>query len=107
MEKALREQREDRPIDQSAGQDFLFRGTSLAFDESARDLSGGVGILPVIHGEREKPGTRLRLVRHTRGDQYDGITGADDDSAACLFGHLARFKGDLTSAQVYFNCMLH
>ena len=31
----------------------------------------------------------------------------DDDRAARLFGHLARFKGDLTAAQVYFNCMLH
>src|SRR5450759_5292641 len=45
VQKALGEQRTDRTIDQPAGEDFLFRGTPLALDESARYLAGGVGVL--------------------------------------------------------------
>ena len=107
VEKAFREQRTDRTIDQPAGQNFLFRGTSLAFDESARNLAGGVSVFSIIDGEREEPGPHLRLVSHTRGDQYHGVTGTNDNSAARLFGHLTRLQGDLTAAQVYFNYVMH
>ena len=107
VEKAFRKQRADRTIDQAAGQDFLFRGTSLAFNESARNLAGGVSVLSIIDGEREEPGPHLRLVSHTRGDQYHGVTRTNDDCAARLFGHLTRLQGDLTAAQVYFNYVMH
>ena len=107
VQKALGKQRADRPIDQTAGENFLFRGTPLAFDESARNLAGGVGVLPVIDGEREEPGPHLRLVSHTSGDEYHGVTGTNDNSAARLFGHFTRFQGDLTAAQIYFNYVMH
>src|SRR5450759_5292642 len=107
VQKALGEQRTDRTIDQAAGEDFLFRGTPLAFDESARNLTGGVGVLSIIDGEREEPGPHLRLVSHTSGDEYHCVTGTNDNSAARLLGHFTRFQGDLTAAQVYFNYVMH
>ena len=107
VQKALGEQRADRTIDQAAGEDFFFRGAALAFNESARDLAGGVGVLSIIDGEREEPGPHLRLVSHTSGDEYHGVTGTNDNSAARLLGHFTRLQGDLTAAQVYFNYVMH
>ena len=106
-EKAFREQRADRTIDQAAGENFLFGGTSLAFDEAARNLAGGVGVFAIIDGEREESGSRFGLIGHASGDQDDRVTGTNDDRAVRLFGHLTRFQGNLTAAQVNFNCVLH
>ena len=107
VQEAFGEQRADRPIDQAAGENFLFRGTSLALDEAARNLAGGVSVLAIIDGEREESGSRLGLVGHTSGDQDHGVTGTNDNSAVRLFGHLTRLEGDLAAAQVYFNYVMH
>ena len=71
------------------------------------NLAGGVSVLAVIDGEREKAGARLRLVGHTGGDQDHRVAGTNDDSAVRLFGHLTGFQGDLPAAQVYFNYVMH
>ena len=54
VEEAFGEERPDRPVDQAAGKNLFFRGTSLAFDEAAGNFSGGVSVFPIVHGEREK-----------------------------------------------------
>ena len=47
------------PVDQAAGENFFFGGTSFALDEAAGNLPGGVGVFAVIDGEREEARARL------------------------------------------------
>ncbi len=56
VQEAFGEQRTDGPVDQPAGENFFFRGTSLALDEAARNLAGGVSVFAIINGEREEAG---------------------------------------------------
>src|ERR1700691_2401517 len=105
MQETFGEQRADRPVDQPAGEDFFFRGPSLAFDEAARNLAGGVSILAIIYRERKEAGIRLRLFGHAGADQHYGISATHDDRAVRLLGHSARFEGDLAASQIDFNCV--
>src|SRR5581483_1767926 len=107
MEKAFGEQRTDRPVDQAAGQNLFFRGTPLAFDKAAWNLSSGIRIFTIIDGEREKPGSRFGLIGHTCGDEDYRVPGTNDDPAVRLFGHFARFERDDSAAQVNFNFVRH
>ena len=107
VQEPFGKQRPDRTIDQAAGENFFFGGTPLAFDKAARDLAGGVGVLAVVNGEREKTGSRFGLVGHTSGDQDHRVTGANDNGAVRLFGHLTGFKGNLAAIQIDFNCVQH
>ena len=100
VQEPFGEQRPDRPVDQPAGENFFFRGTPLAFDEAARNLAGGVSVFAIIDGERKEPGSRFGLFGHASGDEDDRVPGANDYGAVRLFGHLARFQGDLAAAQV-------
>ena len=59
--EAFREQRTDRTIDLAAGQNLALARTSFALDESARNASGGVGVLTVVNGEREKVDALARV----------------------------------------------
>src|SRR5205823_11090343 len=52
--ETFRKQRADRTVNQAAGKNFAFAGTSLALDEAARNASAGVGVFTVVHGEREE-----------------------------------------------------
>jgi hypothetical protein len=107
VEETFGKQRPDRTIDQAAGENFFFGGTPLAFDKTARDLAGGVGVLAIVDGEREKTGSRFGLIGHASGDQNDRVTGTNDNGAVRLFGHLTGFKGNLTAIQINFNCVKH
>ncbi len=107
VQEPFGEQRPDRPVDQPAGEDFLFRRAPLALDKAARNLAGGVSVFAVIDGEREKSGSRFGLFGHASGDEDGRVPGANDDRAVRLFGHLARFKGNDPAAQIDFNCMNH
>ena len=107
IQKPFGEQRADRPVDQPAGEDFFFRGTSLAFDKAARNLAGGVSVLAIVYRERKEAGIRLRLFGHAGADQHYGIAGSDHDGAVRLFGHSTRFEGDLAASQIDFNCVRH
>ena len=52
--EAFRKQRADGPVDQAAGENLFFRGTALAFDKAAGNLSGGIGVFTIVNREREK-----------------------------------------------------
>ncbi len=52
--KSIREERAQRPIDLATRQNLLFAGPALALDKSAGNASAGVGVLAVIHREREE-----------------------------------------------------
>ena len=107
IQETLGEQRADRTIDQPAGENLFFGETALAFDKAAGNLTGGVSVLAVIDGEREKPGPRFGLVGHASGDENHRVTGTNDNGAVRLFGHLTGFQGNLAVAQVYFNYVMH
>src|SRR5690348_10196045 len=59
--EALRPQRPDRPVDHARSQDRALRRTSLALEEAARDLAGGVHALLDVDGEREEVRAFARL----------------------------------------------
>ena len=107
IQEPFGKQRPDRTIDQAAGENFFFGGTPLAFDKTARDLPGGVGVLAVVHREGEEPGSRFRIVGHAGGDENRGIARSDDNRAVRLSGHLAGFQGDCPATQIDFNCVRH
>ncbi len=68
VEETVGKQRADRTIDQPAGENLFFGGTPLAFDETARNLAGGVSVFTIVYGEREKSSSRFRIVSHAGGD---------------------------------------
>ena len=90
IHEALGKQRPDRPVDQTAGQRFLLGRPTLAPEEAARDLARGIGLLFIVHGEREErlPGP-CRTCTYN-GAQHRRAVHGDHDGA----GRLARvFSG--------------
>ncbi len=88
--EAIREQRADRAVDQARGEGLLLRRPALALEEPARDAPGGVGLLDVIHREREEVPARGGGRLGAGGDEHDGLAHGDAHRAFCLAGHLAR-----------------
>ena len=107
VREPIGKQRTYRAIDQPAGENFFFGGTSLTFDKSARNLAGGVSVFAIIYRERKKRGSRFGLIGHASGDENNRVTGTNDNSAVRLLGHSAGFKCNNQAAQVNFNCMVH
>jgi len=107
VRETVGEQWTDRAIDQPAGENFFFGGTSLAFDEAARYLTGGIGIFTIVYGERKKSGSRFGLIGHASSDENNRVTGTNDNGAVRLLGHSAGFKCNRPAAQVNFNCVVH
>ena len=64
--EAIRKQRTDRPVDQARGQRLAFGRPALALEEAARDAAGGIGLLDVVDGQREKIAARHRGFAGTR-----------------------------------------
>ncbi len=91
---ARREQRTARTIDQAAGEHFLFRRFALALEEAAGDAPRGVGVLAVIHGQREEVDPFPRAGRVAGGHEDDRVARSDDDGTVCLLGQLAGFEGN-------------
>ncbi len=94
---ALGEQGPHRAVNEAAGEDFLFRRTSFAFDEASGEAPGGIRVFAVIHGEGEKGLTWLGLLVGARGDEHDRIARADYDRAVGLFSQLSGFDRNLTA----------
>ena len=62
VHEAFGEQRPDRPVNQTAGEDFLLRRTPLTLDKAARKFAGGVSVFTIIDGEREERGAHFGLL---------------------------------------------
>ena len=92
---ALRPERPDRAVDHPRGQDRALRRPSLALEETAGDLPGGVHALLDVDGEREEVRAFAALRPALGGRKDHGVAGADDDSAVSLLGELARLERDL------------
>src|SRR5690606_30746071 len=90
--EALDEERADRPVDQARGQRFLFGRTTLALEEAARDLAGGVGLFLVVDGQREEVLPRLRLPGEGHVGHDGGLAERGDNRTVSLTGNLPRFQ---------------
>jgi len=94
VHEAFREQRADRPVDQARSQGFLLGRTAFALEEATGDLAGGVGLLLVVHGQREEALARVGGLGADHGHQYaDVVIDGHQHCAGCLAGDAARLKG--------------
>src|SRR5207253_1615069 len=96
----------DRPVDQTAVENGLLAGPSLAPDEPAGDLTGGVQLLFVITGQREKVDSLPWGSCHRRRDEQHGVAHADGDGARCLLGNAAGLDRQRTPTD-FDLCLIH
>ncbi len=96
--EALDEQRADRTVDQAGNQGFLFRRTTFALEEAARDLARGVGLLDVVDGQGEEVLARLRLLGEHGGGQDDGFAHGGQNGAVSLTGDATGFEDQRLAA---------
>ena len=102
------EQRPDRPVNQTAGENLFLGRPPFAFDKSSRETPRRVSVLAVIHRQREKIGVRFRLRRRTGGHQDHRLSGTDNHRSIGLLGHLSGFnRQNPATAKVHFNGMQH
>ena len=93
--EALRPERPDRAVDHPRGQGRALGGATLALEETAGDLPGGVHPLLDVDREREEVGVGARI-RAPDGRREDhGVAAAYDDCAVRLLGELARLEVEL------------
>ena len=93
--EALREQRSNGAIDESAGQDLLLARAPFALEETARDLARGIGFFLVVDGQREEVTTRIRGFLADCRDKHGGLGHVDDNGTVCLASYCARINGYL------------
>ncbi len=86
------EHRTNRPVDLAAGQNFALARTPFALDEAARDASAGVGVLPVVHGEREEVDALAGLGIGDGGGEHHIFAQAYHGGAVRLLGKFSGFK---------------
>src|SRR5207248_7504429 len=91
---ALREQRTDRSIDHAGRQRPLLPRPSLALEEAAGDLAGGVH--PLLDVDRQGEEVDVADVACGRGRQDHRLALGHDYGAAGLLGELAGLESDLT-----------
>ena len=87
IEEAVREERADRTVDQTARQRFLFGGPAFALEEAPGDAAGGVGLFNVVNGKREEVLTGLGFLLADNRRENDRVIHAADNS-----GRFRRFR---------------
>src|SRR5262249_4294321 len=98
--EALRPERPDRAVDHARGEDGALRRPSLALEEAARDLPGGVHPLLDVHGQREEVRALALLHPALRRREHHRLARADDDRAVRLLGELPRLQRNLGAADL-------
>ncbi len=96
--EALGEQRPDRAVDEAAGQHLQFTGAAFALEEAAGNLARGIGLLGVVHREREEVLAFLGVGLGHHGGQHHRVVDIHDDGAAGLARDFAGLHGDLVRA---------
>ncbi len=100
----LRKQRSDAAVDETAGQNFLVRRPAFPFEKTAGDFAGGVGLLPVLDGER-KERERADVRWDGYGGEDDGIAELHQCGAGGLLGEAARLDDEAAAGKLGFNPM--
>ncbi len=86
------------PVDETAGQDGLLRGTTLATEERTGDLAHGVHALFEVDGEREEVDALSHLLCCGGCHQHFGATKAGDHGSVGLSGEFAGAQDELFAA---------
>ena len=104
---ALGEQRAHRAVDEPRGQDFLFRGTALAFKKAAGDFAGGESALLVIHRERQEVDIGTGVVgRHDCREDH-GFAVLRQHRAMRLLGQPSGLERQLAAGKIQFEFSNH
>ena len=82
-----------RTVDETAGEDRLLAGPSLATEERAGDLARGVHALFDVDGQREEIGTIAGRLGAGGGDEDDGVAHPGGDRTAGERRELADLEG--------------
>ena len=98
----FREQRTDRTVYQTGGQDGLLGRTSLSLEEGTGDFAHRIQLLLKIDRKREKVDALARLWGRGYIDQNGGVAVAHQHRAVCQAGHLSCFKGNLFAGKLCF-----
>ena len=96
---ALGEQRPDRPVDHARRQRALLARASLALEERAGNLPGGIHPLLDIDGEREK--ICVAEISGGRGRKDHRVALADHDGPACLLCDPSGLERDLAPGDLH------
>jgi hypothetical protein len=98
VHETIGEKRADRAVDQPRGQRFLLARPSLALEKAAGYLAYGVGLLLVVHGEREEILALAHALLGHDGHQHAGVLHGDQYGAGRLAGDTTRLQRDGTAA---------
>ena len=94
---AFREERAQRPVGETGGQDGIRGGAAFAPEERAGDLAAGVHALFVIHAEGEEIDA-LADAAHGGSGKNNRIVQVDRDGSTGLRGQFAGFNGNFPAA---------
>ena len=94
MVETFGEQRTDRTVDQTAGQDFFFALFAFALKETARDFTCGVSALKVIDSQREEVLTFFDFFIGGNSNQNDCVAHRYFNSRGGLARDFAGFQGN-------------
>ena len=86
-------ERAQRAIEQATHDDFPLRGPALPFEETAGNLSGGVGIFAIIAGQGHKAAVGPRLGLGARGDEDHRVAALHESGAVRLLRQAPGFNG--------------
>ena len=104
--EALRKQGPNRAVDNAAGQNFVIVGTTLALDETARDLPRRVGLLLILDRQWEKR-QRTLIVADRDGGEHHRLTKLDQRGSGCLFGHATGLNDQRATGECPLDTMHH
>src|SRR5690606_25825993 len=90
VEEALREERAQRPVDQTSGENFLVRRAALTLDVPAWNLPCGVRLFAIFDGQREEGKVGGVVLRRRRTENHR-LAELDQTRSICLAGHSPRF----------------
>ena len=90
--ESFRKQGPHGPVNLPAGQNFALARTPFALDKSAGNASTGIGVLAVIHREREEIDALARVGIGHGGSEHDVVVQADDGCSMRLLGQVFQFQ---------------
>src|SRR5579859_247540 len=89
----LRKERAHGTVNQARGEDFLFRRTPFALEETSGNFPGGIRIFAIVDGQRKKVAV-VGHGRHAGGSEHDGVTVSRRNCAVGLLGNLSSFENE-------------
>jgi hypothetical protein len=99
--EAFDERRAQRPVDQTADQDRLGGGATLATEERTWDLAGGVRTLFDVDGQREEVEVVFRVLRcRGRGEKHGLFVEVRGDGSLSLLRETTGFEPDRPGAEL-------